>query len=80
MKRQWGFDHITTKKTKQRASADIGLIFIAYNLKRIWNIVKAIKRPYFHFFNSILVLLKTLYSFLQTFLKPKTNNQLLIPV
>jgi transposase len=39
MKRQWGFDHIMTKKTKERASADVGFIFIAYNLKRIMNIV-----------------------------------------
>lgn len=37
MKRQWGFDHIMTKKTKKRASADVGFIFIAYNLKRIIN-------------------------------------------
>lgn len=39
MKRQWGFDHIMTKKTMKRASADVGLIFIAYNLKRIMNII-----------------------------------------
>ena len=37
MKRQWGFDHIMTKKTKERAPADIGFIFIAYNIKRIMN-------------------------------------------
>jgi hypothetical protein len=80
MKRQWGFDHITTKRTKQRASADIGLIFIAYNLKRIWNIVKAGKRPNFLPYTVILVLIKTFYSLLKTFLKPKTNNQLVIPV
>jgi transposase len=40
MKRQWGFDHIITKQTKLRASADVGFIFIAYNLTRIWNIIK----------------------------------------
>lgn len=39
MKRQWGFDHIITKKTKTRASADVGFIFIAYNLRRIINII-----------------------------------------
>ena len=39
MKRQWGFDHIMIKKSKKRASADVGLIFIAYNLKRIINII-----------------------------------------
>ena len=39
IKRQWGFDHIMTKKTKERASADVGLIFIAYNLRRLVNII-----------------------------------------
>ena len=39
MKRGWGFDHIMTKKTKKRASADVGFIFIAYNLRRIMNII-----------------------------------------
>jgi hypothetical protein len=39
MKRQWGFDHIITKKSMKRASADVGFIFIAYNLRRIINIV-----------------------------------------
>src|SRR5690606_39699649 len=39
IKRQWGFDHVMTKKTIQRASADIGLVFVAYNLRRIFNIL-----------------------------------------
>ena len=39
MKRAWGFDHIMTKKTMKHASADVGFIFIAYNLKRILNAV-----------------------------------------
>lgn len=39
MKRQWGFDHIMTKKTIKRASADIGLIYCAFNLRRIINLV-----------------------------------------
>ena len=39
MKRQWSFDHITTKKTMKRASADVGFVFIAYNLRRILNIM-----------------------------------------
>ncbi len=39
MKRQWGYDHIMTKKTMEHASADVGFIFIAYNLKRLLTIV-----------------------------------------
>ena len=39
MKRKRGFDHIMKKKTIKRAAADIGFIFIVYNLKRIMNII-----------------------------------------
>lgn len=80
MKRQWGFDHIITKKTKKHASADIGLMFIAYNLKRIWNLLKSNNSHAYLFYNFILAFLKTIYSSLKTVLKPNTNNQLLIQV
>ena len=39
MKRQWGFSYILTKKGINRASADVGFMFIAYNLRRIINIL-----------------------------------------
>jgi transposase len=39
MKRQWGFDYIITKKSMKRASADVGFIFVAYNLRRMFNLV-----------------------------------------
>ena len=39
LKRQWGFSYILTKKGMKRATADVGLMFIAYNLKRIGNIL-----------------------------------------
>jgi hypothetical protein len=39
IKRQWGFNYIMTKKGKARASADVGLMCIAYNLRRIFNIL-----------------------------------------
>ena len=39
IKRQWGFNYIITKKYKQRAEADVGFMFAAYNLKRIFNIL-----------------------------------------
>jgi len=39
IKRQWGFYYIQTKRSKARASADVGFMFIAYNLKRIMNIL-----------------------------------------
>jgi transposase len=39
IKRQWGFSYILTKKGIKRASSDVGLMFIAYNLRRIGNIL-----------------------------------------
>ncbi|OEJ98635.1 transposase [Flavivirga aquatica] len=51
IKRQWGFSYILTKKTMQRASADVGFMFIAYNLKRIWNIMKTKKQTLFRAIN-----------------------------
>ena len=39
IKRQWGFYYIMTKRTLQRAGADVGLMFVAYNLRRIMNIL-----------------------------------------
>jgi hypothetical protein len=39
IKRQWDFYYIMTKKTIKRAAADVGLIFCAYNLRRIFNLI-----------------------------------------
>lgn len=45
IKRQWGFSYVSTKRTMQRASSDIGFMMTAYNLRRIINIIglKALK-------------------------------------
>ena len=39
IKRQWDFYYIMTKKSIKHASADVGLIFIAFNLRRIFNLI-----------------------------------------
>lgn len=39
IKRQWGFDYVLTKKGMERAGADVGLMFTAYNLRRLINII-----------------------------------------
>ena len=39
IKRQWGFYYIVTKRGIKRASADVGLMFTAFNLRRIFNIL-----------------------------------------
>tara|TARA_R110002012_G_C11618898_1_gene608773 strand:- start:125 stop:1639 length:1515 start_codon:yes stop_codon:yes gene_type:complete len=54
IKRQWSFDHIITKKTMQRASADVGFMFIAYNLTRIWNIIRKTNTSAFQAYKSFI--------------------------
>ena len=39
IKRQWGFYFIISKKGLARASADVGLMVTAYNLRRLMNIL-----------------------------------------
>lgn len=39
IKRQWDFYYIMTKKSMKSASADVGLIFTSYNLRRIFNLL-----------------------------------------
>ncbi len=39
IKRQWSFYYVITKKGMKRASADVGFMFIAYNLRRLINIL-----------------------------------------
>ena len=39
IKRQWGFNYILTKKYIKRAEADVGLMFTAYNLRRLITIL-----------------------------------------
>lgn len=58
IKRQWGFDYILTKKGMRRASADVGLMFTAYNLRRLINIIgqqnfkEYLKKVLFDIFSS----------------------------
>jgi len=39
IKRQWGFSYILTKRGINRASSDVGFMFIAYNIRRIISIL-----------------------------------------
>lgn len=62
LKRQWGFYYIMTKKSKKHASADVGMMFTAYNLRRIMNIVD--KNVLKKFFEELAFLFfeKTIFS------------------
>ena len=62
IKRQWGFYYIITKKGIKHASADAGFMFVAYNLRRLMNIIdrnlltKFLKELVFLFFKKMLLL------------------------
>ena len=79
IKRQWGFSYILTKKYKQRAEADVGLMFIAYNLRRIINILgKDVFKEYlrilvFRFFLTITHIRAILSRFKESVFTCKIN-------
>ena len=63
LKRQWGFSYILTKKGIGRASSDVGFMFIAYNLRRIvniltMNVLKEYLRILISFFRKVSDLMK----------------------
>lgn len=77
IKRQWDFYYIMTKKTIQHASADVGMIFTAYNLRRIFNIIdknvlKAYLKRFRLYFSTFRSYLKTI---LATFSSQYQNTQ-----
>ena len=56
IKRQWGFNYILTKKLIKRAEADVGLMFTAYNLRRLMNILeKEVLKEYMKTIISLLI-------------------------
>lgn len=67
IKRQWGFSYILTKKGIHRASADVGLMFIAYNLRRLISILgqKVLKK----YFNCLLFYFFALSHSIQHYIK-----------
>jgi transposase len=88
IKRQWGFYYIMTKKGKKRASADVGFMFIAYNMRRIMNILgqdvlkKFLKELGFFFFKIAVAIkymrLKITVPFFTTYDYHKNNSLCLI--
>lgn len=59
IKRQWDFYYIMTKKSIKHASADVGLIFTAYNLRRIFNLLdKKEFKKYLEKLDSLVLVLK----------------------
>lgn len=87
IKRQWDFNYIMTKKTMYRATADVGLIFTAYNLRRIFNILD--KNSLKAFLKGLDLCFLALRSHFKPFLAPlfhvffspsiKRNNSKFVP-
>jgi transposase len=56
IKRQWGFSYILTKKGIFHASSDVGFMFIAYNLRRIVNILTpGVLKEYLRMLSSLFL-------------------------
>ena len=85
IKRQWGFNYIITKHGMQRASSDFGFTMVAYNLKRLVNIIgiNELKQYLESIVQSIYTNIALLKTFLSCFvifkqlLTEKTKNALL---
>jgi len=71
IKRQWGFYFVSTKKGVKRASADVGLMFTALNLRRLINIIDK------NLFKKFLSELASLF-FDKTALLKRFMNQMLL--
>lgn len=70
IKRQWGFSYIMTKKYIHRASADVGFMMTAYNLRRIINILGvSVFKEYLKQLLSLILLKMGLYKQGRSYLK-----------
>lgn len=83
IKRQWGFYYIITKKGIKRASADVGFTFIAYNLRRLMNIID--KNQFTKFLQELVFISSIIMTFVKAiifkishsvFCKPVSQNNL----
>jgi transposase len=67
IKRQWGFYYISTKKGIGRAGADVGLMFTAYNLRRLINIIdKNMFKKFLQELSSLFLEKKNVFKAIQT--------------
>ena len=70
IKRQWGFSYVLTKKYLNRASADIGFMMLAYNLRRIINIIgKEELREYLSILNNLFSIINETWRLIKAILR-----------
>ncbi len=64
----------------QRASADVGFMFIAYNLKRIWNIIRKTNTPRVQDHWSLIRLITTVLTGFEEAYKQNSKYRILAPI
>ena len=72
------FDHIMTKKTMQRASSDVGFMFIAYNLTRIWNIIRKTNTSAFKAYMTFLGFIVSILMGFKLVQEQNSKNKILV--
>lgn len=80
IKRQWGFSYIITKRGIDKAAADVGLMFTAYNLKRLINIIgKETFTKYLRILSLwVLTLKRLLKAKIKRFKAPEIHSEIII--
>jgi transposase len=83
IKRQWGFSYVITKKYIERAKADVGFMFTAYNLRRIINTIgfSALKdylELNFHLFLIVINLIRSIIRPFESSLILRKSKRLLL--
>ena len=81
IKRQWGFSYILTKRGIGRASSDVGFMFIAYNLRRIGNILRLnVLKEYLRMLASLFFTIFDLPGSILMILPEKSFQDIILPV
>ena len=83
IKRQWGFYYIITKKGIEHASADAGFMFVAYNLRRLMNIIDAstftefLRELILIFFRKLIFVKSFIFKIMHSLLKKRIDQAFL---
>lgn len=72
IKRQWGFSYVLTKKGIKRATSDVGLMFVAYNLRRILNLIDP--KVFKEYLRTLCLSILTKYGAYKVFLTHLSGN------
>ena len=77
IKHQWGFDHIMTKRGISEASADMGLIALAY-IRRLFNIRASKPKKLSEMWKTLLISILKLIGHFMVHFGNKSSNILIL--